>query len=182
MIAWRLFSLFPAAFYLKAENGRILGYAASKFALKAEIHVYTNTNKMREIFYIKARKVIDFSAAYNVFRSPGDVLIGTWRRKGFSSITRDHWELLDAQGNLIGDLLEDSAQKAMMRRLWTSYIPQSFTLRVNGLAVADYHQTFWPFLLRLKVELAGEPDPDMAIMVAAGGILLDAIEGRQKRW
>ena len=129
---------------------------------------------------IKARQIIDFSAAYDVVDSKSGAKIGALRRKGFSSLIRDTWEFLDTSDNPIGNILEDSMGMALLRRFLSNLIPQSFHADVGGESIASYHQNFNPFVYKLRVLL--EPGAREKIdpkLVIAGGILLAAIEGRQ---
>ena len=69
---------------------------------------------------IKARNVVDFSASYDVIDSKTGNKLGALRRKGWASILRDSWEVLDADDVVIGKIEEDSMgidELAMRRAL-----------------------------------------------------------------
>src|SRR5205814_1987825 len=88
-----------------------------------------------EILKISADRIIDFSAAYRVTDSQTGEHIGTLRRKGWSSLFRDSWEILDADGVVRGKVVEDSAWKATIRRMIdfaSVCLPQTFNIEVEG--------------------------------------------------
>ena len=151
------------------------------FRLREDIRVYSDESKMNEVLMIKARQIIDFSAAYDVIDSASGQKVGVLRRKGWRSLLRDEWEVLDAQDQLIGSLFEDSMGLAMLRRLLLgSLLPQNYDLVMNGGRAADLRQRFNIFRYELDVDLrenaARRLDPRLAI---AAGILLATVEGKQ---
>lgn len=150
------------------------------FKLKEDIRVYKDETQAEELFCIKARHIIDFSAAYDVIDSRTGAVVGTWRRKGFSSLIRDAWELMINE-QVIGQLKEDSMALALVRRFLCNLIPQHYDLKaLDGRGLARYAQHFNPFIFKLDVHNLCENEGPFPILVAAGGILLTAIEGRQK--
>ena len=151
------------------------------FRLREDIRVYSDESKMNEVLMIKARQIIDFSAAYDVIDSASGQKVGVLRRKGWRSLLRDEWEVLDAQDQLIGSLFEDSMGLAMLRRLLLgSLLPQNYDLVMNDGRAADLRQRFNIFRYELDVDLrenaARRLDPRLAI---AAGILLATVEGKQ---
>ena len=125
----------------------------SKLAkLREDIRVYSDENKSQEVLSIQARQIIDFSAAYDVVDTAMNQKIGTLRRKGWSSILRDEWQVLDANENQIGVLFEDSMGLALLRRfhearvagapevvVWGSGTPRREFLHADDLAAAVVH-------------------------------------------
>ena len=151
------------------------------FKLKEDIRVYSDEAKTQEVLSIKARQIIDFSAAYDVVDTAYDQKVGTLRRKGWSSLLRDEWQVLDANDNQIGVLFEDSMGLAMLRRfLLGNWLPQNYDISFNDQQVADLKQRFNLFRYELDIDMsmniAKQLDPRMGI---AAGILLAAVEGRQ---
>ena len=78
------------------------------FKLKEDIRVYADENKLNELLWIQARQIIDFAAAYDVFDQTTGMKVGALRRKGWSSIMRDTWEILDPLDQVIAIIREDS--------------------------------------------------------------------------
>jgi uncharacterized protein YxjI len=124
--------------------GRLVLFSEQKmFRLREDIRVYDGEDKAREVLSIKARQIMDFSAAYDVVDTELNQKAGVLRRKGLRSILRDEWEVLDPNDRLIGQLFEDSVGLAMLRRLLLgSWLPQNYDLPVNGTRGADLKQNF----------------------------------------
>lgn len=179
LIRRKVFSFLGAKFHIYSNTGTLLGFCHQKaFKLKEDIRVYTDETKSCELVSIQARNIIDFSACYDVFDPATGALLGSWRRKGWNSLIRDKWEMLDPCGNKIADLNEDSMGMALIRRFVSNLIPQNYILTSYQGNVAAYKQNFNPFVFKLKVCIA----PNCAChpsLILAGGILLAAIEGRQ---
>jgi len=106
-------------------SGNLVMFSQQKmFKLREDIRVYNDENKTQEVLNIQARQIIDFSAAYDVVDTAYNQKVGTLRRKGWSSMLRDEWQVLDANDNQIGVLFEDSMGLAMLRRfLLGSWLP-----------------------------------------------------------
>ena len=68
------------------------------FRLREDIRVYADESKSQEVLMIKARQIIDFAAAYDVVETATGQKAGVLRRRGWRSLLRDEWELLDAGG------------------------------------------------------------------------------------
>ncbi|MEO8354984.1 MAG: hypothetical protein ABI621_03645 [Chloroflexota bacterium] len=162
--------------------GRLVMFSEQKmFRLREDIRVYGDENKTQEVLSIKARQIVDFSAAYDVVDTAMNQKVGALRRRGWSSILRDEWEVLDANDNVIGKLFEDSIGLAMLRRfLLGSWLPQNYDLTLGDTRVADLKQNF--NLLRYELNLDFSMDTaqrlDRRLGIAAG-TLLAAVEGKQ---
>ena len=177
----KILTLFGAKFHIYDSNENLIGFCKQKaFKLKEDIRLYTDESMSQERLSIKARSVIDFSAAYDVVDSRKDQKIGALQRRGFKSMFRDEWIVLDENDNEIGTIKEDSMGLALIRRYVFKFLPQKFHLRdsdENELAELRTH--FNPFVHRMTVTVY----PDTTIspyLILAGGLLLMAIEGRQQ--
>ena len=161
---------------------QILFSEQKMFALREDIRVYSDETKSREILLIKARNIIDFSAAYDVIDATTGTKVGVLRRKGWKSMIRDEWEVLDPLENFIATLSEDSIGLALLRRFLTgALVPQNYdVLGKDGIRVVDLKQRFTIVGYELDIDLTENRqnliDPRIGI---AMGILLAAIEGKQ---
>ena len=160
------------------DRGRLSFFVRQKlFKLKEAINVYAD-DSMRDIrLQIRARNVIDFSATYDIIDPAHDTIVGSFKRKGFRSMVRDTWTILDASGVEIGTLEEDSALVALIRRLLTSLIPQTFYVSIHGTRAGTIKQRF--NLFKIVYDVSIQPDRFDPRMGVAASILLMAIEGRQ---
>lgn len=162
-------------------SGRLVMFSEQKmFKLREDIRVYSDESKTQEVLMIKARQIMDFSAAFDVVDGATSQKLGALRRKGLKSILRDEWEILDAGDNVIGSLFEDSMGLALVRRFLTGLIPQNYDITIGTIRVADLKQNFNPFSYQLNMDFSMDITHQMDRRIGiAAGILLAAIEGRQ---
>ena len=177
----QIFKLLGAAFHIYDPNGNVAFYSKQKaFKLKEDIRVYTGEDMQNEVLTIKARSIIDFSAAYDVFDPATQTKVGALKRKGMKSILKDEWIILDANENQIGLIQEDSMMLALVRRFLTNLVPQSFDGTINGQKVCHFKQNFNPFVTKITLDFAMDTNGrlDRRLGIAAA-VLLCAIEGKQ---
>jgi uncharacterized protein YxjI len=181
LVRRKVFRILGAGFHVYDTAGNVVGFSEQKaFKLKEDIRVFTDDSKAKELLSIRARQIIDFSAAYDVVDSVEGRKVGALRRKGWSSILRDSWEILDDADRPIAHVREDSATMAMLRRFLTNLIPQRYHVVTAGeKQVASLSQRFNPFVFKLEVEVAGDCPVDRRLVLATA-ILLAAVEGRQQ--
>lgn len=167
-------------FYDPAGN-QVMFSEQKMFKLREDIRVYADEAKTQEVLSIKARQIMDFSAAYDVVDTAMNQKVGALRRKGLRSILRDEWEVLDASDNVKGLLFEDSMGLALLRRfLLGSWLPQNYDISFGETRVADLKQEFNLFRYELHLDFSMDISHqlDRRLGIAAG-ILLAAVEGRQ---
>jgi len=166
--------------YDPSEN-LVLFSEQKMFRLREDIRIYSDETKSQEVLTIKARQIIDFSAAYDVMDSMTGEKVGALRRKGWASLLRDEWEVLDASDQPRGLLFEDTMGLALLRRfLLGSLLPQNYDLTFGETRVADLRQRF--NLFRYELDLDFSMDPTRALdrrLGIAAGILLATVEGKQ---
>ena len=175
-------ALLGQQFRILGETGNLIGLVQQKaFKLKEDIRVYADETKTREVLVIQARQIMDFSAAYDIWDPVAGVKVGAMRRKGWSSIIRDNWEVMDDRDVVIGQIVEDHQLLALLRRFLSNLIPQNFDLLMNdGRRVVDLKQAFNPFWYSLTVDCREDPQARLdRRMAIAAGILIAVMEGRQ---
>ncbi len=163
------------------SGNQVLFSEQKMFRLREDIRVYSDESKTQEVLTIKARQIIDFSAAYDVMDSLTGEKVGVLRRKGWRSMLRDEWEVLDANDQVRGMLFEDSVGLAMLRRfLLGSLLPQNYDITLGEVRVGDLRQRFNPFRYELDLDFSMDPlrTLDRRLGIAAG-ILLATVEGKQ---
>lgn len=178
----KVLTVFGAKFHVYNTMGELILFSKQKaFKLKEDIRVFADESMAVERLVIKARQIVDFSAAYDVVDPSENRKIGALRRKGWKSLVRDSWEFLGENDQPIAVVEEDSLFMSLLRRFLTNLIPQSYHVKQNGRVLITYKQNFNPFVLKINVSIDPDSrdviDPRLAL---AGGILLAAIEGRQR--
>ncbi len=177
----QVFALTGKLRFYNPQGDLVLFCEQKMFKLREDVRVFADEQKTQEVLSIKARQVIDFSAAYDVVDSQTGEKVGTLRRKGLKSILRDEWEVLAADEQVIGVLFEDSLALALLRRFLTgSLVPQNYDLMVSDQRVADLKQRFNPFRYDLDIDFSLDAAHrlDRRLGLAAA-ILLAIVEGRQ---
>lgn len=182
LVRRKVFKLWGGAFHIFDAAGSVVLYSRLKaFKLKEDIRLYTGEDMATEVLVIKARKILDFSSAYDVFDPAlGGEKIGALKRKGLKSLLKDEWIFMDAADREIGLIKEDSLVLALVRRFLTNLIPQTYEGDINGSRVCQFKQNFNPFVM--KVTLDFSPDRNALLdrrLGLAAAVLLCAIEGKQ---
>jgi len=177
----KVFKIFGDAFHIYDPNGGVAFYSKLKaFKLKEDVRVFTGEDMGTEVLSIQARSILDFGATYDVVDSRTGERLGALRRKGFKSIIKDEWLILDANDTEVGMIAEDSMLLALVRRFLSNLVPQTFVGTVGGQTVFQFKQRFNPFIQKIELDFssdtAGRLDRRMGI---AAGVMLCAIEGRQ---
>jgi hypothetical protein len=152
------------------------------FKLREDIRVYADESKLSELLWIQARQIIDFAAAYDVYDQTSGMKVGALRRKGWSSLMRDTWEILDPLDQVIGIVREDSAGRALLRRfLLGTLLPQRYdVVQANEQVIAHFYQRFHLFRYELDVDFSISPAALDRRLGLATAILLAMIEGKQQ--
>ncbi|MDH5681271.1 MAG: hypothetical protein OEZ36_06775 [Spirochaetota bacterium] len=176
---WKLFGGEVRIFDESREN--LLFFVKQKaFKLKEDITVFADETMSTSLLKIQARSIIDFSAAYDIVDLASKEKLGALRRRGFKSILRDSWEILNNSDEVIGRVEEDNMGMAILRRFLTSLIPQKFEIKIAETTVGSLKQTFNPFVPQFNIDFSmdssGQLDRRLGVSTV---ILLQIIEGRQ---
>lgn len=176
----KVFKILGASFHVYDSAERVVGFSKqAAFKLREDIRVFADEAMSQPLLTIRARQIVDFSAAYDVVDPTENRKVGAARRKGFSSILRDSWELLDERDHPIATVREDSGGMAFVRRFLTNLVPQSYDVKdAAGKKYAQFSQRFNPFVYKLDVTLDSGCPLDRRLVLAAA-VLVSAIEGRQ---
>jgi uncharacterized protein YxjI len=175
----QVFALTGKVRFYNPSNQVVLYSEQKMFKLREDIRVFGDESKSQLLLNIKARQIIDFAAAYDVLDMTYNSRVGVLRRKGFRSMLRDQWEILDSNENPIAVLEEDSMQLALIRRFLFNLIPQNYDIRMGEMRVADVKQRFNPFRYEVDLDFTPNQSFDKRLGIAAA-ILLAIIEGRQQ--
>ena len=185
----KFWKIFGASFFIDNAEGQTVGFCKQKaFKIREDIRIFTDETQSKELIRISTRSVWDISGTYEIFDAEGTKL-GAVKRKGIrSTFIRDEWDMLSAEGAVIGTMKEDSTWKAILRRMHeivAAFMPQSFHLKDpagNELAVMRQH--FNPFLYRLGISIKNPGGPGVddgpdELLILALACVVAAIEGRQ---
>jgi hypothetical protein len=157
-----------------------------RLAAKEDIRFFTDEDETRELFRLRARRVIDLGGRYDVFAPDGST-IGVLERRFGESLLRTTWLVLDAAEQEILRAQERSMPIALLRRGWGLLpfvdvvpfpFPYHFSLLRDGQAVGGLERKV-SLRDRYVLDLAGVGadtlDRRLAIALAVG---LDALQDR----
>jgi hypothetical protein len=174
----KVLKIFGASFHVY-DGDRVVGFCKQKaFKLREDVRVFADEGQQHELMWIRARQVLDFAAFYDVVDTATQQKLGALRRRGFKSLLRDSWEVLDDTDRPLARVEEDSAALALVRRFLTNLVPQTFTLRGDGGGAATFRQRFNPFVYSLEIAVPADLSID-ARLVFAAAVMLAVVEGRQ---
>lgn len=161
------------------EAGQAVAFVRQKrFALKEDIRFFADESEERELFRIKARRMIDVVARYDVAAADGSA-IGTLGKVFGRSLVRSTWRLLDPEEREIAVAQEKSMAIALLRRVQDMIpLPYHFTIQANGNEIGGVHRHFSlrdRYTLDLSADRDGRLDRRLAIALAVG---LDALQQR----
>jgi hypothetical protein len=179
----KVFSLAPC-FFVQDQAGNALAFLRKKvLTLKDEIRVFTDEGQSLELLNIKSRSIIDWGTAFDVTDSINQQKVGALKRRGWKSIIRREWIVLDAFDQEIGRAKEDSMMLALVRRFVTALLPQSYTFEIGGQEVGTAKQNWNVFAPKMFVDFTADPGKrlDRRLLVAAV-VLLMAVDGRQRQY
>jgi uncharacterized protein YxjI len=178
----QVFALTGKLRFFNSQGQLVLFSEQKMFKLREDIRLYADEQKTQEVLSIKARQIVDFSAAYNVVDTLSGEKVGTLRRKGLKSILRDEWEVLGPNDAPIGLLFEDNMGLALLRRLVLgSLLPQNYDLTIGEQRGADIRQRFNPFRYELEIDFSVDSTRQLDHRLGiAAAVLLAIIEGRQE--
>lgn len=178
----QVFALTGKLRFYNPQEQLVLFSEQKMFKLREDIRLYTDEQKTQEVLAIKARQVLDFSAAYDVVDNAAGQKVGALRRKGLKSILRDEWEVLDVNDQVVGMLFEDNMTRAMLRRLLLgAWLPQDYDLTMGEQRVADLKQRFNLFRYEMDIDFSMDSARrlDRRLGLAAA-VLIALVEGRQE--
>ena len=182
MIREKFWKIFGNKFWFEDVNEKRYGFCEQKrFKLKEDIRIYVDESKSHEWLKIKQKQIVDAWGGYDIMDSQSGEHIGTVRRKFWASVLRTRWHLLDAAGNEIGMLIEDSMGYALARRILLGILlPKKFHIEIGGgTEFVTMRQMFNPFIKKLVVNIPPSHPLDRRF-IAGLAIVIAAIDGRGK--
>ena len=182
LIREKFLKIFGNKFHIMDEHDQLYGFCEQKrFRIKEDIRLYDDENKNNEWLVIKQRNIVDAWGGFDILDPKEGVLLGTVRRKFWKSLLRTKWQVLDAEGNDIGMLLEDSMAQAIARRVFLGILPKKYALHTMGNDnPITMRQKFNPIIRKLIVNIPPENNFNRKF-IAGLAIVISALDGRGQR-
>ena len=172
------FSFLGNTFRIFDTSGQLEFYIKQKaFKLKEEINVFRDEGQTDKRLTIKAGSISDFGSGYDIIDASTGKSVGGAKRKGLKSLFKDEWDVLDADGGLIGKIEETGGFMIFVRKIF-KWLPQTYQVTLEGELAGQIKQRFNPFQLVYDVDFSGgKLDPRHGVGLV---VLLLAIEGSRK--
>jgi uncharacterized protein YxjI len=170
----KIFSFAPKL-HIWDRDGATLAFVRQKvFAVRDDVRIFTDQTQSFELLRIKGRNIIDFGAAFDVIDSLNGQKAGMLKRRGWKSLMRAEWIIMDALDQEIGKIREDSALLAALRRLILRILPQTFIFEMGGQVVGTAKQNWNIFAPTMTVDFTTDPGKmlDRRLVVAAITLLM----------
>lgn len=106
-LRFKIVALAPQIYVTDAAGKQVLFVRQKILNLREDVRIFSDDTKTRELFRIKADRIIDFSARYHFTDSLRERPLGAIQHKGMRSIWRSHYLLFDHEGNETHYLTED---------------------------------------------------------------------------
>ncbi len=156
----KVFTIMNAWSIYDPNNNEVF-YCKQKFSLKTDIHIYTDKSMKEKVLIARTKQIIDFSAAYDIIDPKTDSKIGAVKRKGWKSLLRDEWIIMDKNNTEIGLVKEDNSFLALLRRwlpLFDFLSPKKFILSIgeenNFSFVATFQKNRNPFVWKTSLDFS----------------------------
>ncbi len=150
-----------------APDGSLACYISqSAFKLRQEMTLFADEGQTQPMILMKARQAIGFSINHDVFDSRTQQKLGSVRNKGIGFF-RDEWELLDANDQPVGKMLEMGS--ALLRRIFPILRNGKWDVQVGGQVCAQVREMWRMFAKEYTLDLTmnqGRLDPRFAMACA----------------
>ena len=106
-LSFKIIAFNPQVKITDASGQTALYVKQKALALKEAVKVFADEGQTRGLYHMKANKIIDFSATYNITRPDGGPL-GAVKRQGMRSMWKASYTIQDAMGSEVGLIHEEN--------------------------------------------------------------------------
>lgn len=182
-------STFSNDFTATDANGKTIAFVKQKlFKLKEDVSVFQDESKSKLLFKINADKWIDFSTAYEFTNSDG-IVLGKIARKGWASIWKAKYELIDQHQKLQYHIREENAWIKVMDgvlgqipvlNFFTGYVfnPSYLITNLDHKKVARLKKEASFFGRKFEVTKLNDMDQDDEQRIILGFMMMILLERR----
>jgi len=176
----KVLTLRPIYYVFDENQNRLFFIKRTLFALKRHVYIYTD-QAFRDLAYtLRQDFIIGFLVRWFSLIDAQGKILARFRRRNLISILRRTWDIFDAEGNLIGQAIEDSWGKALFRRFGPlgEYFKTDFIITRGGVCVGKFIRR-WTLADKYVLDMSDDPQRTFDRRTAlALGVLLDTAEGR----
>ena len=106
-LSFKIIAFNPQVKVTDASGQTALYVKQKALALKEDVKIFADEGQQRQLYQMKANKIIDFSAQYNITRPDGGAL-GAVKRQGMKSLWKAMYNIVDAAGAEAGLIHEEN--------------------------------------------------------------------------
>jgi len=166
------------------EAGNALMYIQRvTFALKRHTYIYTDSTLQNKILTILQDKTFMFLTMDFTLVGADENVIAKFRKRNMISILRQTWDILSADGTVIGQALEDSWFKSIFRRfggIFGEFLKTDFIISIGGRVIGKFIRR-WTILDKHVLDITDDPQHTLDRRAAVAlGFLIDACEMRSR--
>jgi hypothetical protein len=162
-------------FHVYGSDGRLVLYVKHPlFRWREEFTVFTDESETVPVLTIRARQIVALDLAHDVFDARTGQRVGTLKRRGWKSIIRDHWDILDEANQPVGAVEEKG--NALLRR-FIPILTSRHSIVLGAVEVARVQQIFRFFVKEFVLDLRmgrGLIDPRFAVACALLAVMAEA--------
>ena len=106
-MSFKIVAFNPQVKITDATGATVLYVKQKALALKEDIKVFADEGQQRQLYQMKANKIIDWSATYNI-TTPAGAAVGSVKRQGMKSLWKASYNIVDAGGGDAGLIHEEN--------------------------------------------------------------------------
>jgi hypothetical protein len=126
------------------------------FRWRTELTIYADEAQTEPILVIKNRRIAAVNMEHDLFDAQTGARLGVVRTRGWKSVFRDTWDILDADERPCGMMIEDGAY---FWRRFLKLIPGRHHIELGGRTVAEITQVFHFFRREFDLDILEVDDP-----------------------
>jgi hypothetical protein len=157
-----------------APDGSLVAYIKRPlFKWREELTFYADESQTQPLLTVKARHAIAINLVRDVFDAATGELVGSIRRRGWTSMFRDTWDILDPNESTVGLMQEDGS--SFLRRLFPILLGK-WHIELDGEPIAFIQQVWRFFAKEYTLDLSpneGHMDPRFAMACAVLALMAE---------
>lgn len=179
--SFKIIALAPQVRVTDATGNLVLYVRQKLLALKEDVKIFADEKQTQLLFQLKADRIIDFSAQYNITNSAGQP-IGSVKRQGMRSIFKATYDIKDAGGNAVGVIREENAWIKVLDALVSEipfvsmFINPAYLVDMRGQTVFYFKKQPAFFEGKFTLEKRGEMSPDDEALALASTVMMMMLE------
>lgn len=147
----RFWSFFDRKFDVRTMDDQPMLYVKHPlFKFREEFNICTDETETTPVFRLKSRQIIAINFCYDLTDANTGALVATIQKKGFKSLIRDKFHLLDANGNEFGTMEEKGA--SILRRFFP-WLTSKHEIMIGGVRAGFVAQVFRFFNKEFTVDV-----------------------------